>query len=111
MGKFIDLTGQTFGQLTVIERAENSKGGHARWLCRCTCGNEVVVEAGHLKEGQKTCGCGKTENPNHKTHGMRHTKIYSKWAGMIQRCENPKHKQHDDYGGRLRTLARLREFL
>lgn len=38
MGKLIDLTGQRFGRLTVIERAENSPNGAAKWVCRCDCG-------------------------------------------------------------------------
>ena len=96
MSKLIDLTGMTFGQLTVIERAENTKDGKARWLCRCTCGNECVVRAKDLKRGQKSCGC---EQGNVK-HRMSRTKIYKKWQGMMDRCYNPKHKKFGDYGGR-----------
>lgn len=44
MGKLIDLVGQKFGTLTVIERDyENQKGGHAYWKCSCPCGREVSV--------------------------------------------------------------------
>lgn len=57
MGKFIDLTGQKFGRLTVIERAEN-KGGKVRWLCRCECGNKKIIQGASLKSGHTTsCGC------------------------------------------------------
>ena len=38
MGKFIDLTGQKFGRLLVLERAEN-KYGRTAWKCKCDCGN------------------------------------------------------------------------
>ena len=52
-----DLTGQTFGILTVIKRAEQGKGS-VRWLCRCECGNEKTVAARDLKAGKtKSCGC------------------------------------------------------
>lgn len=52
-----DLSGQCFGKLTVIERAKN-KGKATMWHCRCECGNETIVSAGHLKEGAtKSCGC------------------------------------------------------
>lgn len=58
MSKFIDLTGQKFGRLTVIERAKNYKSGQSRWLCKCNCGNEKVIGATNLRRGYtKSCGC------------------------------------------------------
>jgi len=33
-------------------------------------------------------------------HGYYGTKIYAVWASIIQRCNNPNHKQYKDYGGR-----------
>lgn len=64
MGKFKDLTGQKFGRLTVIERAENirnAKGvSKVMWKCRCDCGNDdlIVVYSGNLLTGNTTsCGC------------------------------------------------------
>ena len=35
MSKVIDMTGQTFGKLTVLNRVENDKYGKAQWLCQC----------------------------------------------------------------------------
>lgn len=50
--------GNTYGYLTVIERAENTKEGRAQWLCQCKCGNTVVVLGKHLRSGNtKSCGC------------------------------------------------------
>lgn len=50
--------GNTYGYLTVIARAENNKDGRAQWLCKCKCGNEVVVLGKHLRSGNtKSCGC------------------------------------------------------
>lgn len=58
IGKFIDLTGQKFGRLTVIERADKTKCGSVKWLCKCDCGNEVVVNGTALRNGgTKSCGC------------------------------------------------------
>lgn len=55
---FIDLTGQKFGRLTVIKRADNDKHGNAQWLCKCECGNETIVRGFLLKRGTtKSCGC------------------------------------------------------
>ena len=50
--------GNTYGYLTVIERAENTKEGRAMWKCKCKCGNETVVLGKHLRSGNtKSCGC------------------------------------------------------
>jgi hypothetical protein len=58
IGVLIDETGNTYGRLTVLERAENSPRGQARWLCRCSCGALTVVRGNHLRNGNtKSCGC------------------------------------------------------
>lgn len=50
--------GNTYGYLTVIERASNNKEGRAMWLCKCKCGNEIIVSGKHLRSGNtKSCGC------------------------------------------------------
>lgn len=64
MGKFIDLTGRTFGRLIVIERAEDrvypSGQKQTHWLCKCSCENQniTIVSTSNLNGGQvKSCGC------------------------------------------------------
>lgn len=62
MGKTTDLSGERFGKLTVIERANDyiyKNGRHrSRWICRCDCGNTTIVFADALKRGlTKSCGC------------------------------------------------------
>ena len=55
--KLLDLTGQRYGHLTVLEQAENVDGRTA-WSCRCDCGQEVVAQSRHLRSGHVTsCGC------------------------------------------------------
>lgn len=57
MGKLIDLLGKRFGRLVVIAREPN-KDGNAMWLCRCDCGNEVIVYGSQLRGGRTiSCGC------------------------------------------------------
>lgn len=56
MGKRIDLTGQTFGELTVIEFA-GRMGGEAGWLCQCSCGCRTKVRGQSLRNGDtRSCG-------------------------------------------------------
>ncbi|KRK99674.1 hypothetical protein FD04_GL002450 [Secundilactobacillus odoratitofui DSM 19909 = JCM 15043] len=59
MGHFIDLTGQRFGRLLVMERAKTvAKNGNLCWLCHCDCGKHVVVEGYALRSGvTRSCGC------------------------------------------------------
>ena len=60
-GNRLDLTGQRYGQLTVLRPAE-SIGDKTTWLCRCDCGNEVVVKTRYLRSGHvKSCGCKRAE--------------------------------------------------
>lgn len=39
MPKAIDLTGQTFGKLTVLRQDGKKPNGEYVWLCQCECGN------------------------------------------------------------------------
>ena len=67
MSKAKDLTGTKFGRLTVIERRGSDKSGIAMWLCRCECGNEVVVRGSSLRRGGTTsCGCYNREKASEK---------------------------------------------
>ena len=64
--RMIDLTGQRFGRLTVIERGENAitPNGTVKtmWRCKCDCGNEVVKSSQNLRaNGMLSCGCWKRE--------------------------------------------------
>ena len=60
--RFCDLTGKTFGRLFVLRRVNdriNISGRRiVRYLCKCSCGNEVTVDANELRKGTtQSCGC------------------------------------------------------
>ena len=56
----IDITGQVFGKLTVIECAGKLDGRRYFWKCQCECGNTVIKEGSSLRSGNtKSCGCGR----------------------------------------------------
>ena len=101
--RFIDLTGQKFGRLTVIKRLENNKRNETVWLCKCECGKEVNVTYGHLAYGHsKSCGCYAKElfvNTVSK-HKLRTHRLYNIWRGIKQRCCNSKSVFFNYYGGR-----------
>lgn len=56
MGKFNDLTGQTFTHLKVLKRAPN-RGRITMWWCECICGKQKSIAASDLRS-KKTKGCG-----------------------------------------------------
>jgi len=54
---FIDLTGQTFGLLTVRERAGANEARHSLWRCECRCGEFITARGSNLTECMKRrCG-------------------------------------------------------
>ena len=108
MPNFINLTGQTFGRLTIIERAENAKNKATRWKSVCKCGNKIVVLASSLRSGRtKSCGCLNSETTAKRNflHGMSHSSEHNIWWAMIQRCYNPNNNAFDRYGGRGVTVC------
>lgn len=58
---FKDLTGKTYGRLTVLYRLPNhvtvSGQQKTMWRCKCSCGNECDVYTAQLKNGKESCGC------------------------------------------------------
>lgn len=55
--RLIDLTGQKFGRLLVLSRAD-SQTKDVKWTCQCDCGNITIVAGKHLKDGSTvSCGC------------------------------------------------------
>ena len=57
MEKLLELTGQTFDKLTVIEKAQ-SRARHVYWKCQCECGNIIEVSGESLKRNAPhNCGC------------------------------------------------------
>lgn len=101
MGKLIDLTGQKFGRLTVIQQDTTKK--RTSWMCKCECGRAAVVTTDKLRSGHtQSCGCLQKERTSaaRKTHGATNTQLHKTWKGIKARCNNPNHKNYQQYGGR-----------
>lgn len=90
--------GSVFGRLVVV-REVPKRGVHRLFLCRCACGEDTVVQRGHLVSGHSaSCGClGRTSG---RTHGKHDIPEHRVWSDMKQRCTNPKHRGYKNYGGR-----------
>lgn len=47
-----------YGRLIVIKLHSQDYNGNAYWLCKCNCGNEIIVRGRDLQSGNtKSCGC------------------------------------------------------
>lgn len=98
--KRIDISGERFGMLTVIEflGCINNK---SMWSAVCDCGNKISVESYYIREGGKTsCGCVNNYGKGHITHGLSKTPLYATWSKAKERCENANYPEFHYYGGR-----------
>ena len=94
-----DLTGIRVGRLQVIEETQPGL-----WLCVCDCGNRPLVKHRALSKSEtRSCGCLKC--PDDKSLHRAYPRLYAVWAGMIQRCYNPKHASFKNYGARGVTVC------
>jgi hypothetical protein len=85
-----------YGRLTTVRQAPSPRN---KWLCKCACGNEVIVFASNLTRGHSTsCGCSRRERMT--THGKSTSAEYRAWTNIRTRCENPDTPYWGFYGGR-----------
>ena len=109
MSKLIDLTGQRFGRLVVIEKAPPLGGvTNAVWRCRCDCGNEVSVRSPSLRKGEsQSCGCLRAEYSKGRMtiHGKSQTRLAHIWYNMKERCFCTTDRAYQNYGGRGITVC------
>jgi hypothetical protein len=116
-GRFIDMAGQAFGMLSVIDLAESRKN-KSFWNCECTCGVRIQVAGNSLRTGNtKSCGCTRMQKFHAAAriattkHGMYGTPVYRTWQSILARCDKPSHKSYKDYGGRgIKVCESWRDF-
>lgn len=93
----LNLRGMVFGELTVVRITTQRHKKKRMWLCKCSCGVELVVRHDYLIHTNcpKThCGC--------KNRGLPtlHPEEYHIWNSMLRRCRVPTHSGFKQYGGR-----------
>jgi hypothetical protein len=109
MNKPLQLIGERFARLVVLQRSETSRHGQAYWLCQCDCGDQTTVSSRRLTSGNtRSCGCLRKEAVKsiRYRHGKTNTRVHKIWRGMLQRCGNGKDKDFKNYGGRGITVCK-----
>lgn len=115
MSKIIDLAGQRFGRLLVLEYAGRGRDRSAKWKCICDCGNEQYANSIDLRVGDvRSCGClrrdaealnRKKAHVASRTHGLSHTRLYYTWIDLRRRCNDPNEISYRHYGARGITVC------
>ena len=91
-----NLLDQRFGRLVVLESASDNKRGKPRWVCKCDCGNEKIIEGRNLSgKLTKSCGCLQIESKT--THGMFGTSEYNTWHSLKVQITNSNSKKFEYY--------------
>lgn len=112
------LIGMRFGRLCVVDEAGRDKYGRKLWSCKCDCGEKTIATGQMLKSGnKKSCGCLSKEvliSRNFK-HGLCSGEsvhpLFSVWADMQRRCNNPRCAEYKNYGGRgISICSRWKRF-
>jgi len=99
--------------LVALGPAKPDANKRTRWLVRCDCGVEKLVDGAHMRYGKiRSCGClAEDMGPEHgrkhlarfaghnRRHGMSRTPIYAIWKTMWDRCRNPRNRDWKYYGG------------
>lgn len=90
MSKRINLVGQKFYRLTVIEYIDDGKQ-NTRWRCICDCGNETIAITTNLRKGRhKSCGCWREGKTSHSYK----EKIYRNGYAFVWSPEHPRAHQN-----------------
>jgi len=102
-----DYVGMKFGRLLIIKDGgyRHLKSGEKKriMICVCDCKVEKTIDLAALKRGiTKSCGCYNVDvvTKRNITHGMKGTRFYSIYSGIVKRCENTNAVHYKNYGGR-----------
>lgn len=85
----IDLEGEKFGMLTVLNYVELDKYKNKVWLCKCECGNTCKATTTYLKRGKTTsCGCGLNRKGENSYNYSGYKNITgTKWNSIVNNAK------------------------
>ena len=93
--------GGRYGKLTVVSVYRKDGRGNS-YLCKCDCGNEVILCRSHLlgvknRCGNKSCGC---SHDKQNRMSVEHPRLYFSYKGMMRRCYDKNAVNYGRYGGK-----------
>lgn len=103
MRRRIDIQGEQFGNITVLENAGVDNGGNSLWKCKCTCGREIIRSYSNIVRSAGV-GCKECKNEylrkTHYKHGDTDTRLHNIWLHMRHRCQSTTDADYKNYGER-----------
>ena len=111
----LNLVGQKFSRLTVVEEAGRKAKKEVLWLCECECGNKTEATTHQLRQKRiQSCGCLRVDE-GRKTGlaAMKHghgkdsgrSPTYGSWQAMKDRCLHPHRAEFKWYGAKGVTVC------
>jgi len=87
--KFIDETGNRYGRLVVIERAQQkTRHGKGYWICKCDCGTVKPILAASLRaKVTASCGCLASELSTKKAIAMQYKTLRRRKVNTLDRYD------------------------
>lgn len=109
MPKAIDLTGNRYGDLTVVRRLGKDHAGAWLWESRCVCGTICIHSSAQLKY-RASCGCKTQENRlrtlgRGELHHLSQSAEYHTWVAIRRRCGHLGTGAHAKYAGKGITVC------
>lgn len=102
MRKKLNLVGQRFGRLLVLEKAGRSKCRKILWKCKCVCGIEKIIFGAHLRNGNtKSCGCLNRERVSEANSGKNNSNYGKDFSGLNNPNYNPNITNEERQRGRF----------
>lgn len=89
------LPNQKFGKWTVLELVQ-AEEKRKHYKVQCDCGTIKILKGIRLRFGDSD-GCRKCGSTK---HNLAHSRTYTTWESMIQRCTNINNMNYLNYGGR-----------
>lgn len=100
-----DISGETYGRLTVIRREGTADSEHPLWLCECECGNTCLIKGGKIGKEVNSCGCLRAPvRASSDGLGYGHP-LFQCWSGAKSRCLDVHDPKYHRYGGRGITMC------
>lgn len=102
-----DYSGNTYGNIEVLEKTDKRKRGYFVYKCRCKkCGRvfENII-SNYLRRAKlgintMTCGCYDPHFGNFYKNGLSNTRLRYIYDNMKSRCYNQNNKEYKYYGAR-----------
>lgn len=115
MATLIDLIGNSYGNLTVVERDTSRKTG-VWWRCKCSCGGRITVSGEKLRNW-KVYSCGCVHPDKIPWNGVNYRSKYEVFCAMYLTSHNIRFKFEPAmyrvagmHRGRMKTANYLPDF-